>query len=60
MLHLSRSVNGAIPWANLHLLFWLSLIPFGAGWISGAIYVAVALAWIVPDRRIEAVLRAAR
>ena len=25
-------INGGILWANLHLLFWLSLIPFGAGW----------------------------
>jgi uncharacterized membrane protein len=128
MLHVTRSVNGAILWANLHLLFWLSLIPFvtgwlggshgapwptalygvvmlasaiaytllqieiirhqgsesplataigrdfkgklsmamyasaiglafAAGWISELIYVAVALLWVIPDRRIEAVLR---
>jgi uncharacterized membrane protein len=31
MLHAVRSVNGAILWANLHLLFWLSLIPFVTG-----------------------------
>jgi len=128
MLLVTRSVNGAILWANLHLLFWLSLIPFvtgwlaeshgapwpialygavllaaaisytvlqvqiirhhgsdsplaaavgrdfkgklsmamyaaaialafGFGWISEGIYVAVALLWVIPDRRIEAVLR---
>ncbi len=124
MLHAARQVDGAILWANLHLLFWLSLVPFvthwmgdthfaqapmavygavllmsavaywllqgaivrhegkdsllakalgkdlkGKGsivlylaaiplaflhpWISGAIYVAVALIWLLPDRRIE-------
>ena len=128
MLHATRSVNGAILWANLHLLFWLSLIPFTTSWlaeshgapwpnalygivllfagtayrllqraiirhhghdstlaaavgrdlkgllsvagyaaavalafvageISQAIYVIVALIWVVPDRRIEAMLR---
>ena len=29
-----KSVNGAALWANLHLLFWLSLIPFGTRWIG--------------------------
>ncbi|SDD82713.1 Uncharacterized membrane protein [Mucilaginibacter pineti] len=29
-----RSVNGATLWANLHLLFWLSLIPFVTGWMG--------------------------
>jgi uncharacterized membrane protein len=127
MLHATRSVNGAVLWANLHLLFWLSLIPFATGWmgenhfapaptalygvallmsaiaywllqrtilaaqghdsllavaigndvkgkispilyaiaigsafvhqwIAGAIYVFVALMWLVPDRRIERTL----
>jgi uncharacterized membrane protein len=130
MLHTVHRVNGAILWANLHLLFWLSLFPFathwmgenhfapmptaayglvlflaavayfvlqgriiasqgahsvlraavggdwkgkispllylaaiGAAfidpWISQAIYTAVALLWIVPDRRIERALAAA-
>jgi uncharacterized membrane protein len=27
-------VNGAVLWANLHLLFWLSLVPFATGWIA--------------------------
>ncbi|RVU03173.1 DUF1211 domain-containing protein [Mucilaginibacter limnophilus] len=34
MLHAARSVNGAILWANLHLLFWLSLIPFVTAWMG--------------------------
>ena len=124
LLHAAQRVNGSILWANLHLLFWLSLVPFVTGWmgenhfasatmavygfvllmsavaywllqhtiirsqgndsllrkaigrdwkgysslvlyalaiplaylhysIAGAIYVAVALLWLIPDRRIE-------
>ncbi|MCI0362758.1 MAG: TMEM175 family protein [Phycisphaerales bacterium] len=125
MLHAVQRVSGGILWANLHLLFWLSLIPFVTGWmgenrfarlpvamygvillmaalaytnlqrviltvhghdsllgravgkdakgkvsllmyaigiasafwwkpwLAGALYVAVALMWLVPDRRIE-------
>ncbi|MCU1225476.1 MAG: hypothetical protein JWQ42_3569 [Edaphobacter sp.] len=34
MLHASTAVTGAILWANLHLLFWLSLFPFTAGWMG--------------------------
>lgn len=34
MLYASRKVTGAILWANLHLLFWLSLIPFTTGWMG--------------------------
>ncbi len=32
--HLVHRVNGAILWANLHLLFWLSLVPFATSWIG--------------------------
>ncbi len=124
MLHITQHVSGGILWANLHLLFWLSLIPFVTGWmgenhfapapialygvvllmaaiaywllqrtiiaqqgrdsllavvvgndlkgkispvlyaiaipsaffqawIAGALYVLVALLWLIPDRRIE-------
>jgi uncharacterized membrane protein len=124
LLHGTKKINGAIMWANLHLLFWLSLIPFVTGWmgenhfekipvacygvvllmcaiaygilqshiishngkdselaiaigknykgkispvlyaaaialsfvsewIAGALYVAVALMWLIPDKRIE-------
>jgi len=34
MLQAARKVNGKILWANLHLLFWLSLIPFATGWMG--------------------------
>ena len=128
MLHATRHVTGGVLWANVHLLFWLSLIPFTTAWmgenefaplptalygavlffagvaylilqttiiandgmapevaaalrgdvkgkvsaflyaaavplafvhraIAGAIYVVVALMWLVPDRRIEKALR---
>jgi uncharacterized membrane protein len=129
MLHITRQVTGGILWANLHLLFWLSLVPFVTAWmgenhfaavptamygmvmlatafayvilqqtiirsqgpnsvlatavggdkkgkispvlyalaipaafvntgISGALYAAVALIWLLPDKRIERVLAA--
>ena len=130
MLQATESVNGKVLWANMHLLFWLSLIPFVTGWmgenhfaplptavygvvlvcaaisytilqativrhhggknellaravgndlkgklsialyivailaaflhqaISHAIYAAVALMWLVPDRRIESTIEA--
>ena len=32
--HLVRRVNGAMLWANMNLLFWLSLIPFATGWMG--------------------------
>lgn len=127
MLQATRKVNGKILWANMHLLFWLSLVPFVTAWmgenhfapapvalygvvlfmaacayfilaralaghhgadsaiaralgddfkgkisvviyavaillalylpaLAGALYVAVALMWLVPDRRIEKAL----
>lgn len=34
MMHTVKSVRGGILWANLHLLFWLSLIPFTTGWMG--------------------------
>jgi uncharacterized membrane protein len=128
MLHTTNRVTGGILWANLHLLFWLSLVPFVTGWmgenhfapvptaaygmilllaaaaywtlqrliihsqgpnsllrkavgsdwkgkvspvlyvvgvltalatpyVAGAIYALVAVMWLVPDKRIERVLR---
>jgi TMEM175 potassium channel family protein len=129
MLHVCGRVTGGILWANLHLLFWLSLVPFVTGWmgenhfapvptaaygvvlllaavaywilqrmiirsqgadsvlaravgrdvkgklsplfyflaipaafvrpwIAGTLYVAVALMWLLPDRRIERLVAA--
>jgi uncharacterized membrane protein len=34
MFHVVKAVNGGILWANLHLLFWLSLVPFVSGWMD--------------------------
>ena len=34
LLQLAKHVNGSVLWANLHLLFWLSLIPFATGWMG--------------------------
>ena len=34
MLQLTERINGRILWANLHLLFWLSLVPFVTGWMG--------------------------
>jgi uncharacterized membrane protein len=127
MFHAVRHIDGAVLWANLHLLFWLSLVPFVTAWmgenhfatipvaaygvvllmagvaykilqaslikrdgnssllavavgndvkgklspalyviaipaafvnrwLAGALYVATALMWLIPDRRIERVV----
>ena len=34
MFHVVQRVNGAVLWANLHLLFWLSLVPFFTAWMG--------------------------
>jgi uncharacterized membrane protein len=34
MLHAAKRVNASIMWANSHLLFWLSLVPFATGWMG--------------------------
>jgi uncharacterized membrane protein len=34
MMQAVRRVNGKVLWANLHLLFWLSLVPFATGWMG--------------------------
>jgi uncharacterized membrane protein len=34
LLHATSRINGKVLWANLHLLFWLSLIPFVTGWMG--------------------------
>lgn len=57
LLHAVERVSGPAMWANLHLLFWLSLIPFVTGWMGenhyaalptavyGVVLLAAALAW---------------
>ncbi len=35
LLQAARAVSGGVLWANLHLLFWLSLFPFGTAWMGG-------------------------
>jgi len=52
LLHATSRINGKVLWANLHLLFWLSLVPFTTGWMGEnhfastptAIYGAILLA----------------
>jgi uncharacterized membrane protein len=34
MIYVTRRVDGAVLWANLHLLFWLSLVPFSTAWMG--------------------------
>src|SRR2546421_6695517 len=59
MLRATERINGAILWANLHLLFWLSLFPFFTGWMGenhfaklptaayGGVLLLAAAAWYV-------------
>ena len=59
LLQAAERVNGSILWANLHLLFWLSLFPFATGWMGenhfartptvayGVVLLAAALAYYV-------------
>jgi TMEM175 potassium channel family protein len=44
MLHVTEHVSGAILWANLHLLFWLSLFPFVTGWMGENHFAAIPTA----------------
>ena len=44
MLHTVEHVTGPMLWANLHLLFWLSLIPFTTGWMGENQFAAVPIA----------------
>jgi len=60
--HVVRQVDGRVLWANLHLLFWLSLLPFVTGWMGenhmaalpvalyGVVLLMSALAWYVMQR----------
>jgi uncharacterized membrane protein len=44
MFHAVHHVNGSVLWANLHLLFWLSLAPFVTGWMGENHFAAVPVA----------------
>ena len=44
LLHATHAVTGAILWANLHLLFWLSLIPFVTAWMDESHYASAPTA----------------
>lgn len=44
MLHAAEKINGRILWANLHLLFWLSLVPFVTGWTGENGFAALPVA----------------
>jgi len=65
MIHVTRRVDGAILWANLHLLFWLSLFPFVTAWmgqhfepvptaIYGGVMLMAAFAYVILQRAILA------
>jgi uncharacterized membrane protein len=44
LLHACERVDGAILWANMHLLFWLSLVPFTAAWMGENGFAAIPTA----------------
>jgi uncharacterized membrane protein len=66
MLYVTERINGGILWANMHLLFWLSLIPFATAWMGenhlatlptavyGCVMLAAAVAYFVLQRLIIA------
>lgn len=66
MLHACGNVTGGVLWANLHLLFWLSLFPFATGWMGenhfstlptalyGAVLLAAAIAYFILQQTIIA------
>jgi uncharacterized membrane protein len=40
LLHTAKQINGSIMWANMHLLFWLSLVPFATAWMGESLVTA--------------------
>jgi uncharacterized membrane protein len=44
LLHAIKQVKGAVLWANLHLLFWLSLVPFATGWMGENAFASLPVA----------------
>jgi uncharacterized membrane protein len=67
MMHAAERISGGVLWANLHLLFWLSLIPFVTGWLGenhsaslptavyGVVMLMSAVAYTILFRRLLAV-----
>ncbi len=66
LLHAARGLRASVMWANMHLLFWLSLVPFSTGWMGengfaqipvmvyGANLLLAAIAYTVLSRAIIA------
>jgi uncharacterized membrane protein len=66
MLYVTDRINGGILWANMHLLFWLSLVPFVTGWMGenhfaplptavyGGVMLAASVAYYILQRMIIA------
>jgi uncharacterized membrane protein len=66
LLHAAKRVSGGVLWANLHLLFWLSLVPFVTNWIGdhpfsstpaaiyGVVLLMAAIAYFILQGRIVA------
>ena len=44
LFHTARVVNGVVLWANLHLLFWLSLFPLGTAWVGDSEFAPIPVA----------------
>lgn len=55
MLHTVKNVSGGILWANMHLLFWLSLVPFVTGWIADNNFASLPLALYGADLLMAAI-----
>ena len=59
MLHAAQHIDGRVLWANLHLLFWLSLVPFTTAWVGdypsaaiptaiyGVVFLMAGVAWLL-------------
>src|SRR5881628_2630097 len=59
MLHAAQHIDGRVLWANLHLLFWLSLVPFTTSWVGeypaaaiptaiyGGVFLMAGFAWLL-------------
>jgi uncharacterized membrane protein len=67
LLHAVHKISGGVLWPNLHLLFWLSLLPFATGWMGenhfaplpvavyGLVMLMAALAWMLLQRALRCI-----